>query len=336
MNEIIDAIKKRRSTKRFKSDAVPKEIIDCVIDAGLCAANAQGKQVPVVVAVNDSTDTLVPADSGVAVDADASVDRLTGPTINPVTLIKRLSGTDVDAVTTVDSAELTAALNARLDTLATGTADAVVTIEGTTPVVTPGSDGTGLDVEASVKALSSGWPLGKESISLVGGTAKPAITDEDARAFVDAVLTPMLSDDITITASGTDVERVATGKQLVLTPNRLADVISVSTADGALSVDFDSQRLHDDVISALIKPMRGSGPRPPTTPRRHWESPSLRLAQRIGEVEIGVWVTTPPEAHPSPAVSIMIHDNCSSIGRGKQDDRRFVPWSGIPVSRHGP
>ena len=206
---------------------------------------------PVVVAVNDSTDTLVPADSGVAVDADASVDRLTGPTINPVTLIKRLSGTDVDAVTTVDSAELTAALNARLDTLATGTADAVVTIEGATPVVTPGSDGTGLDVEASVKALSSGWPLGKESISLVGGTAKPAITDEDARAFVDAVLTPMLSDDITITASGTDVERVATGKQLVLTPNRLADVISVSTADGALSVDFDSQRLHDDVISAM-------------------------------------------------------------------------------------
>ena len=206
---------------------------------------------PVVVAVNDSTDTLVPADSGVAVDADASVDRLTGPTINPVTLIKRLSGTDVDAVTTVDSAELTAALNTRLDTLATGTADAVVTIEGTTPVVTPGSDGTGLDVEASVKALSSGWPLGKESISLVGGTAKPAITDEDARAFVDAVLTPMLSDDITITASGTDVERVATGKQLVLTPNRLADVISVSTADGALSVDFDSQRLHDDVISAM-------------------------------------------------------------------------------------
>ena len=53
MNEIIDAIKKRRSTKRFKNDAVPKEIIDCVIDAGLCAANAQGKQVPVVVAVRD-------------------------------------------------------------------------------------------------------------------------------------------------------------------------------------------------------------------------------------------------------------------------------------------
>ena len=53
MNEIIDAIKTRRSTKRFKSDAVPKEIIDCIIDAGLCAASAQGKQVPIVVAVTN-------------------------------------------------------------------------------------------------------------------------------------------------------------------------------------------------------------------------------------------------------------------------------------------
>jgi len=53
MNEIIDAIKARRSTKSFKSDPVPKEIVDRVIEAGLCAASAQGKQVPIVVAVTN-------------------------------------------------------------------------------------------------------------------------------------------------------------------------------------------------------------------------------------------------------------------------------------------
>jgi len=58
--------------------------------------------------------------SGVAVDADASVDRLVGPTLNPVTLIKRLSGTDVHAVTTVDSGELTNALNAAAEKAAGG------------------------------------------------------------------------------------------------------------------------------------------------------------------------------------------------------------------------
>ena len=53
MNEIIDAIKVRRSTKSFKNDAVSKEIIDRVIEAGLYAASAQGKQVPIVVAVTN-------------------------------------------------------------------------------------------------------------------------------------------------------------------------------------------------------------------------------------------------------------------------------------------
>lgn len=53
MNEIIDAIKARRSTKSFKSDAVPKEIVDRVIEAGLYAASAMGKQMPIVVAVTN-------------------------------------------------------------------------------------------------------------------------------------------------------------------------------------------------------------------------------------------------------------------------------------------
>ena len=206
---------------------------------------------PVILTVNDSTDTLVPADSGVAVDADASVDRLVGPTLNPVTLIKRLSGSNVDAVTTVDAEALTAALNERLDTLATGTADAVVTLDGTTPVMTPGATGTGLDVDASVKSLSADWPLGQEAIALASGTAKPAITDEDAQTFVDSVLTPLLADDLTITAVGTSAEKNATGKQLVLSPEQIASLTTISTADGELSAVLDSQRLHDDLIAAM-------------------------------------------------------------------------------------
>ena len=206
---------------------------------------------PVILTVNDSTDTLVPADSGVSVDADASVDRLVGPTLNPVTLIKRLSGSNVDAVTTVDAEALTAALNERLDTLATGTADAVVTLDGTTPVMTPGATGTGLDVDASVKSLSTDWPLGQEAIALASGTAKPAITDEDAQTFVDSVLTPLLADDLTITAVGTSAEKTATGKQLVLSPEQIASLTTISTTDGELSAVLDSQRLHDDLIATM-------------------------------------------------------------------------------------
>lgn len=205
---------------------------------------------PVVLSVNNSTDTLVPAESGVTVDAAASINRLIGPTINPVTIIKRLSGTDVGAVTAVDSGELTNALNARLGTLATGTADAVVTLEGATPVVTPGANGTGMDVDASVKALSAGWPLGQAEITLVEGTARPAITDDDARTFVDSVLTPLLSDSLTVTAAGTTAEKAAVGKQVVLSPDQIADLTTISTDDGELSAVLDSQRLHDAIIDA--------------------------------------------------------------------------------------
>ena len=205
---------------------------------------------PVVLSVNDSTDTLVPAESGVTVDAAASINRLIGPTINPVTIIKRLSGTDVGAVTAVDSGELTNALNARLGTLATGTADAVVTLEGATPVVTPGANGTGMDVDASVKALSAGWPLGQAEITLVEGTARPAITDDDATTFVDSVLTPLLSDSLTVTAADTSVEKTAATKQVVLSPEQIADLTTISTDDGELSAVLDSQRLHDAIIDA--------------------------------------------------------------------------------------
>lgn len=53
MNEIIKAIVDRRSCKSYKSDAVPKECIDEIIEAGLWAANARGLQNPVIVAITD-------------------------------------------------------------------------------------------------------------------------------------------------------------------------------------------------------------------------------------------------------------------------------------------
>ena len=206
---------------------------------------------PVTLTVGDLTDTLVPADSGVSVDADATVDQLVGPTINPVTIIQRLRGIDVNAVTSVDADELTIALNSRLDTLAVGTADAVVTLDGTTPVVTPGSTGTGLNVAASVMTLSTRWPLGLQTIALTDGVAEPAITDADARSFVDSVLTPLLCGDLTITAAGTDAEWTATGTQLVLTPAQIAALTTIDTTDGKLSAVLDSQGLHDAIIASM-------------------------------------------------------------------------------------
>ena len=214
------------------------------------AINAQLGQ-PVTLVVGSATDTLVPAESGVSVDARASVERLTGFTLNPLTLIGRLRGADVDAVTRVDARSLTTALDARLDVLAVGASDAGVTLNGTTPVLIPGSIGTGLDVDSAVTTLSENWPLGRETIELPDGEARPAITDEEAQTLIDKVLTPLLSGDFTITAEGTDAAARAWRPTVVLTPEQLAELVRIGTADGDITASLDPQGLRETVLAAM-------------------------------------------------------------------------------------
>ena len=214
------------------------------------AINAQLGQ-PVTLVVGNATDTLVPAESGVSVDARASVERLTGFTLNPLTLIGRLRGADVDAVTRVDARSLTTALDARLDVLAVGASDAGVTLNGTTPVLVPGSIGTRLDVDSAVTTLSESWPLGRETIELPDGEARPAITDEEAQTLIDKVLTPLLSGDFTITVEGTDAAARAWRPTVVLTPEQLAELVRIGTADGDITASLDPQGLRETVLAAM-------------------------------------------------------------------------------------
>ena len=53
MNEIIKAIKERRSCRKFKPDMPKREDIDAIIEAGLYAASGMGKQSPIILAVTN-------------------------------------------------------------------------------------------------------------------------------------------------------------------------------------------------------------------------------------------------------------------------------------------
>lgn len=53
MNEILKAIKERRSCKSYKPDMVPDEIIEQIVEAGLFAASGMGLQSPIILAVSD-------------------------------------------------------------------------------------------------------------------------------------------------------------------------------------------------------------------------------------------------------------------------------------------
>ena len=53
MNEIIKAMKERRSIRKFKPDLPKKEDLEQIIEAGLYAANGMGKQAVITVAVTN-------------------------------------------------------------------------------------------------------------------------------------------------------------------------------------------------------------------------------------------------------------------------------------------
>lgn len=53
MNEIIKAMKERRSIRKFKPDMPPRVDIEQIIEAGLYAANGMGKQAAIIVAVTN-------------------------------------------------------------------------------------------------------------------------------------------------------------------------------------------------------------------------------------------------------------------------------------------
>ena len=206
---------------------------------------------PVTLTVGQGRSELVPAKSGVSVDTNASVKKLTGFTLNPVTLTQRLGGQRTDAVIRVDSTALRGALEDRVDTMANGAVSATVTLDGTKPVTTPASNGIGLDVDASLKQLAGSWPLGKKTLAMAEGTAIPAITNEEATKFVDGTLTPLLSSGLTVDAAGTGAQSKNPGAAAAFSPQDTAAMLKLSSEGGTLSATFDPTALRDAVVARI-------------------------------------------------------------------------------------
>ena len=50
---MLDKIKTRRSIRKFKSDMIPKEIIEKIVEAGTYAATGRNKQSPIILAITN-------------------------------------------------------------------------------------------------------------------------------------------------------------------------------------------------------------------------------------------------------------------------------------------
>lgn len=53
MSTTIEAMKTRRSARKYKDDPIPKEVLDTILEAGTYAATGMGKQSPIILAVTN-------------------------------------------------------------------------------------------------------------------------------------------------------------------------------------------------------------------------------------------------------------------------------------------
>lgn len=56
MNDVIKALKERRSIKKYKQDEVPEELLDIVLEAGTFAPTGMNRQSPVMVVIKDKSE----------------------------------------------------------------------------------------------------------------------------------------------------------------------------------------------------------------------------------------------------------------------------------------
>ncbi|WFE58483.1 VanW family protein [Micromonospora sp. WMMD712] len=150
---------------------------------------------PLRVTVGEKSLEFAPADVGLAVDVEATVDAAAKAQAHPVS---RLVGSRaVDPVVTVDPARLDAALRkAAGDQTREWTVPAII-FTGTTPKAVRPKSGLALDPERSAQAVRAGWLSGQPvTVPLVENT--PATSAEEVDKLVAELARPAVAAPVTL------------------------------------------------------------------------------------------------------------------------------------------
>jgi vancomycin resistance protein YoaR len=176
--------------------------------AGL-AAHAEQLAAPVDLLVGDVTVPVEPAQVGLAVDVDASVEQAADASRNPFSAL--FGSQQVAPVVTVDAAALDELLRPAAKEAGEAMTMPEIRFEGTEPVPVYPEAGLGLDPERSAAALAAHWPRvgtgagqwrGPEVVPIPLVEINPVTTAADVDRLVAELAEPAVAAPVTITAPG--------------------------------------------------------------------------------------------------------------------------------------
>ena len=207
---------------------------------------------PITLSVANYSATMVPSASGLTVDAEATLDRLTGFTLDPKRLIDHIRGGGaVEPVVSIDERALSDAVKLAASTLDRKAQSAAITLDGAKVMVDGGQPGIVVDNKATEGVVTAAWPA-VTSVAPVATVTPPAIERTVALAFEEQVNSREFGEDITLTGPNGDV---------VLSPEAWAKYAKVDTSTGAPMLVVDGERLAASLLETqpeLNNAARGS------------------------------------------------------------------------------
>ncbi|SOC55697.1 VanW family protein [Ornithinimicrobium cerasi] len=195
---------------------------------------------------------LDPRTAGLGHDLEATLDQVTGFTLDPRALWTHVvrSERELPLLGTVDRDALTAAVQEQAQDYDTDPVEGEVAVTEEAVEVVDAEDGRLLDVERTVDAVAGAWP---DSHDVTGAavTVAPVLTQAEIERFTREEVEPVLAAPLVVTAtrgSGEDAQTAAAE----LAPREIAALLSVDSGAGAtlaLEVDEESllARLREDL-----------------------------------------------------------------------------------------
>ncbi|GGK65725.1 VanW family protein [Ornithinimicrobium pekingense] len=198
---------------------------------------------------------LVPAESGLSYDLDATLEGAVGRSFDPRVLWAHVSGSgrELELVGAVDREALTAAVGALAQEYDAEAVEGEVSITEQGVEVVEAGSGRTLDVPATVEAVAAAWPE-QEAVEGSASSVAPALTAEEVERFRGEQVEPALSAPVKVTA--TRGEDSVTAE---VAPREIAEMLSVERSEdqASLSLVLDEEALLARVRQDLGQLERG-------------------------------------------------------------------------------
>lgn len=205
---------------------------------------------PVVVDVAGTEVELAPADSGLSYDYAASVEGLTGFSLNPAVLLDHVrGGIDREVEVTVDEEALAAAVEDKTASLDKKPVEGKVGLDGAK--ITKSASRPGLRVERDelVQMIADGWPQTRTHEAPTSAPA-PKLSQAEIDRFVEEDLSPLVSGPVTVRTSDPQGKGAAKDISFTVPAERLAAAVSIKDADGKLSAKVDEGKVAEATLAA--------------------------------------------------------------------------------------